>query len=107
MPNCAYELCGRERPICANTYETRPEQSNPRGLEPPQTYGTPRYCIAIPTTPPWTFGGATVEPSGVEAPTPTPVTGGGSACPATRTCAAAARRRCCAASAVFRRWISP
>ena len=28
--------------------------------------------MAIPTTPPWTFGGATTDPSGVEAETPTP-----------------------------------
>src|SRR5947207_12940151 len=73
MLNIAYELCGSETPICAKTYITSPEQSNPRGDDPPQTYGTPRYCIAIPTTPPWTFGGATVEPSGVDAETPTPL----------------------------------
>src|SRR5437588_12981559 len=74
MPYCEYELCGSETPICANTYMTRPEQSKPRGVDPPHTYGTPRYCIAMPTTPPCTLGGATVDPSGVDAPTPTPVT---------------------------------
>src|SRR5262249_21948786 len=70
IPNCAYELCGRETPICAKAYITRPEQSNPLGDAPPHTYGTPRYRIAIPTTPPWIDGGATVDPSGAPAPTP-------------------------------------
>jgi hypothetical protein len=37
MLNCAYELCGTEMPIWANAYITRPEQSNPRGDEPPHT----------------------------------------------------------------------
>ena len=37
---------------CAYAYITRPEQSKPPGEAPPQTYGVPRYCIAIPTTPP-------------------------------------------------------
>jgi hypothetical protein len=37
---------------------TKPEQSNPDGEAPPQTYGVPRYCIAIPTTPPWVEGAA-------------------------------------------------
>jgi hypothetical protein len=36
----------------------KPEQSKPDGLAPPQTYGTPRYCIAIPTTLPYGEGGA-------------------------------------------------
>ena len=42
MPYIAYELCGSETPICAYTYATNPEQSKPRGVLPPQTYGTPR-----------------------------------------------------------------
>src|SRR5690242_6876760 len=71
IPNWAYELCGSETPIFAKTYMTKPEQSKPRGDAPAHTYGTPRYCIAIPTTPPWTFGGATVDPSGVAADAPT------------------------------------
>ena len=37
MLNIAYELCGSETPICAKTYMTKPEQSKPRGEEPPQT----------------------------------------------------------------------
>src|SRR6478672_4859019 len=93
IPTWEYVLCGSETPICAKTYITRPEQSKPRGEAPPQTYGTPRYCMAIPTTPPCTFGGATVEPSGVDAPTPIPVTGG-FVWPLIRACAAAASRRC-------------
>ena len=49
--------------------------------------------MAIPTIPPCVFGGATVEPSGVEADTPTPsVDGGGS--PANRDLADAASWRC-------------
>src|SRR5919198_638788 len=44
-------------PTCAYTYITRPEQSKPDGDAPPQTYGVPRYCIAIPTTPPCVGGG--------------------------------------------------
>jgi len=51
----------------------KPEQSKPDGVEPPHTYGTPRYCIAIPTTPPCVDGGATDTPSGVEALAPTAV----------------------------------
>src|SRR5262245_8061764 len=50
---------------------TRPEQSNPPGLAPPQTYGVPRYCMAIATTSlPWLDVGTTAA-SGVEATTPT------------------------------------
>src|SRR4029079_17722119 len=49
MAYWAYELCGRLTPAAANAYITRPEQSNPDGLAPPQRYGTPRDCIAIPT----------------------------------------------------------
>src|SRR5919198_1564499 len=44
-------------PTCAYTYITKPEQSKPDGDAPPQTYGTPKYCIAIPTTPPVCEGG--------------------------------------------------
>src|SRR5436853_5311066 len=58
MPYWAYELCGSETPTCAYTYMTRPEQSKPDGEAPPQTYGVPRYRIAIPTTPPCVDGGA-------------------------------------------------
>src|ERR1051325_11088019 len=71
MGDCEYELCGSETPICAKTYMTSPEQSKPLGLAPPHTYGTPRYRIAIPTTPPWIEGGATVDASGAVALTPT------------------------------------
>src|SRR3954452_1396155 len=108
IPNCAYELCGSEMPTFANAYITRPEQSKPRGDAPAQTYGTPRYCMATPTTPPWTFGGATLEPSGVDADAPTamPDVEGGDPFDR-RTCAAAWSCRCCAASAAFIRAISP
>src|SRR5207248_11084011 len=89
IPYCAYELCGSETPIWAKAYMTRPEQSKPLGDAPPQRYGTPRYRMAIPTTPPCVDGGATVEPSGVEAATPT--TGAGAlaaaGCAASRACA--------------------
>src|SRR5215211_8811210 len=44
--------CGSETPTCAKPYITKPEQSKPLGDSPPQTYGTPRYCIAIETTSP-------------------------------------------------------
>src|SRR3954470_10085228 len=57
----AYVECGTETPIWANAYETRPEQSKPLGLPPPQTYLTPRYCIAIPATPPCVDGGGAAE----------------------------------------------
>src|SRR5919201_1599577 len=56
-PYCAAALCGSETPTCAKTYIVKPEQSKPEGEAPPQTYGVPRYCIAIPTTPPWVGGG--------------------------------------------------
>src|SRR6476646_453590 len=58
MPYCEYELCGSELPICEKAYMTRPEQSKPDGSAPPQRYGTPRYCSAIPTTPPECDGAA-------------------------------------------------
>ena len=51
-------------PIWAYAYITRPEQSKPLGDEPPQTYGTPMYWSAIPTTPEWLSGGSTVSPYG-------------------------------------------
>ena len=38
-------------------HEARSSRSRD-GEAPPQTYGTPRYCIAIPTTPPYREGGA-------------------------------------------------
>ena len=34
-------------PFFEHTYCTRPLQSKPDGEVPPQTYGTPRYCIAV------------------------------------------------------------
>src|SRR5215210_8692833 len=41
---------------------TNPEQSNPDGEAPPHTYGTPRYLIAMPTTPPpWLDGGGAAD----------------------------------------------
>src|SRR6186997_2739393 len=55
---CIAALCGNEIPTCAYTYIAKPEQSKPPGLAPPHTYGVPRYCIAIPTTPPYFEGGA-------------------------------------------------
>ena len=36
-------------PASANTYCTNPEQSNPEGVVPPHTYGTPKYFLAIST----------------------------------------------------------
>ena len=56
--------------------------------------------MAIPTTPPWTFGGATTDPSGVEAETPTP-SDTGTWTPPRRDRAAAASWRCCASSAAL------
>src|SRR4051794_32307378 len=70
MPHSAYVECGSDTPIWAYAYMIRPLQSKPLGEAPPQTYGTPRYCIATPTTPPCVDGGATVA-SGVDAATPT------------------------------------
>ena len=52
---------------------TSPEQSNPPGEAPAQTYGVPMYDIATPTTPEWLDGGTTAAPSGVEALAPTGV----------------------------------
>src|SRR5919108_3855817 len=52
IPYWAATPWGSETPTCANTYITKPEQSNPLGDAPPHTYGVPRYCIAIATTPP-------------------------------------------------------
>src|SRR5215204_1785692 len=70
IPQSAYVECGSETPICAYAYMMSPLQSKPLGEAPPHTYGTPRYCIATPTTPPCVDGGATVA-SGVDADTPT------------------------------------
>jgi hypothetical protein len=44
-------------PNCLHTYCTNPEQSNPDGVVPPHTYGTPKYFLASsnicsPVTPP-------------------------------------------------------
>ena len=52
---------------------TSPEQSNPPGEAPAQTYGVPMYDIATPTTPEWLDGGTMAAPSGVEALAPTGV----------------------------------
>ena len=41
---------GSETPTCANTYCTKPEQSKPDGLAPPETYGVPMYLNASATT---------------------------------------------------------
>src|SRR6266511_1371264 len=58
-----------------------PEQSNPPGEAPPHTYGVPRYCMAIPTTPPYCDGGAAAGATVSVGVTPTPtlnaVTSGG------------------------------
>jgi hypothetical protein len=37
-------------PTERNTYDVNPEQSNPLGVDPPQTYGTPKYCLAVAIT---------------------------------------------------------
>src|SRR6266545_6194759 len=67
----AYEECGRETPSCAYAYMTRPEQSKPDGDAPAQTYGTPTYDSATPTTPSYFDAGSTLAPSGVRADAPT------------------------------------
>src|SRR5688500_14028782 len=77
-------LCGSETPTCEKTYIVKPEQSKPLGEAPPHRYGTPRYCIAIPTTPPYCEGGAPVGAS------PPPLDVGA----ATRASAAALIRAC-------------
>src|SRR5581483_6811398 len=100
IPYWAYELCGSEMPTWAKTYMTRPEQSKPEGEAPPQTYGVPRYRIAIPTTPPCVGGGAADTGGELELLVPgVVVTGdtalaiawGGAAC-CCATCAASWRR---------------
>ena len=40
---CAPDVRGILMPHCANTYDVKPEQSNPLGDAPPLLYGTPRY----------------------------------------------------------------
>src|SRR4051812_46672621 len=42
-PAICREVRGRSTPSCRYTYCTKPEQSNPCGVDPPQTYGTPMY----------------------------------------------------------------
>ena len=67
-----------------------PEQSNPvDGLEPPQTYGTPRYCSAMPTTPPYFAAGNGRTDAGSTA---------GSYVGDAVCCAAACGGGCCAAA---------
>src|SRR5919204_5045970 len=106
MPYCAYDECGSETPTCANDHATSPEQSNPPGAEPAQTYGVPSCDIATPTTPPCVDGGATLAPSGDAAAAPTTTTCCSCACSRwseeRRACAACAirssRERCRASS---------
>src|SRR5258708_37300291 len=38
-------------PVCLATYQTKPEQSNPVGFEPPQTYGAPSSFKPAPARP--------------------------------------------------------
>src|SRR4051812_22749037 len=47
---CSREVRGSETPFFAKTYFVKPEQSKPFGVLPPQTYGTPRYRSAVPST---------------------------------------------------------
>src|SRR5262245_13510409 len=77
---------GIDTPTCEYTYIVKPEQSKPvLGDDPPHRYGVPRYCIAIPTTPPPYFDGG--------APVGEPVEGWDSAgADATRASAAASIR---------------
>src|SRR3954452_7169473 len=51
-PYCAAAVRGRGTPSMPEAYCVSPEQSNPRGDEPPYTYGTPRYREAMATTQP-------------------------------------------------------
>src|SRR6476661_7289236 len=44
------EVRGSETPFFAKTYFVKPEQSKPLGVLPPQTYGTPMYRSAVPST---------------------------------------------------------
>lgn len=41
------EVRGKEMPDALNTYPTKPEQSNPLGVVPPQRYGTPIKPLAL------------------------------------------------------------
>src|SRR4249919_1735274 len=53
---CWYETRGRLIPTFRKTYCTNPEQSNPDGVDPPQTYGVPwKDCASrtiLPAAPP-------------------------------------------------------
>src|ERR687885_217812 len=94
---------------------TKPEQSKPDdGDAPPQRYGTPRYCIAIETTPPCVEGGAgpVVDPDDPDDATGATVlesASAGASCCCSWTRAASSRRSsaCRAASCAFRWAISP
>src|SRR5689334_8356133 len=44
---CSRAVRGSVMPYFANTYFVKPEQSNPLGVLPPQTYGTPTYASAV------------------------------------------------------------
>src|SRR5437763_13317025 len=57
-PYWAAAKWGSEMPSCAYTYITSPEQSKPEGDAPPQTYGTPRYPIAIDAASGWPAPGS-------------------------------------------------
>ena len=76
--------------------EARSSRSRP-GSTPPQTYGMPRYCIAIPTTPPYCDGGggrdqtASDGVASIEA-VKLPAASSAAAARARRGCRAAARR---------------
>src|SRR6478735_11960225 len=92
---CIAALCGNEIPTCAYTYITKPEQSKPPGLAPPQTYGVPRYCIAIPTTPPYCDEG-TGGASGADESTTGGVYWSACGCDASERVAASLARACAA-----------
>src|SRR6187549_3539304 len=47
---CSREVRGSDTPFFAKTYFVNPEQSKPFGVLPPQTYGTPTYLSAVPST---------------------------------------------------------
>ena len=47
--DCICAPCPIEIPKWSNTYIVKPEQSNPLGLAPPYTYGTPKNSLAYST----------------------------------------------------------
>src|SRR5688572_16633320 len=49
---CCRDVRGSSTPCCRNTYCTKPEQSNPLGVSPPQTYLVPTYSSAVASTRP-------------------------------------------------------